>query len=201
MELVERLLEAMRSEASVLSPPTTRRSFPQGHSELIYESSTHNGFASTMGDRSLDSEVDEELVKGRNRWYVQNTLVDMISALFVNDDGTRREVVYSRNVGRALSELPAPDGSEQSALSCLKSRWISLKAFLKSCPAEFELTEGEPTGDSIEFGVMKVPAGNRAGEVNELEGERRYSGARPSASSVALRDLRGGGEWSGRAAA
>lgn len=194
VELVERLVKALRSEASVLPPPATRRSFPQGHSELIYEPSTHNGFASsTVGGRSLNPVVDEELVKGRNRWYVQNALVDMISAFFVNDDGTRKEVVSSRNVGRALSELPAPDGSEQSALLCLKSRWVSLKAFLKSCPSQFELTEGEPSGDSIQFGVMMAPASNGTGEASDVDGDRRYSGARPSASAIALRDSRGGG--------
>lgn len=149
------------------------------------EASRANGAIGTEDDSSVQ----------KSRWYVQNALISMISASFVNEDGNKREIMSSRNVGRALSDLPAPDGSNQSALMCLKNRWSSLRAFLKSCPSKFELVDSMPSnGDSIVFGVIMVNGEQDTREATgELDAEQRHRGSRSAAASAALRGPRNSG--------
>lgn len=208
--LVERLLGAIKSGLKASSrPPGPTLSGPPAaegfladspavvpgsrgaHEQHELATSNHeaNHWRAIPGAGQHGPGGEEELARERTRWQVQNALVDMISALFTKEDGGTREVVFSRSVGRALSELPAPDGSGQSALTCLKGRWPSLRAFLKSCPTHFELVDGDQSGDGIEFGVIMARAEGSGGAGQE-DPERRHPGARSVAATAAARGSR-----------
>lgn len=98
---------------------------------------------------------EEEAINRRMKSYA--VMVGLVSgALDSVGDARSGGTTSSRVLGRELSRLRSPENPSQSALTCLKSRWPSLMAFLKACPSDFIVTD---IGKSKEFGVVKNVGG------------------------------------------
>lgn len=96
-------------------------------------------------------EGEEEARNRRMNGYA--AMVNIVSeALDEVGEARAGGVTSSRALGRELARIPSPENPGESALTCLKSRWPSLMAFLKACPSDFTVTD---IGKAKEFGVVK----------------------------------------------
>lgn len=98
---------------------------------------------------------------GNQRRNIHAALVSLVNGIIDEEaKATGVATVSSRDVGRGLSRLDAPDGSGKTALTCLKDRYPSLMSFLRASPDAFEI---ETTAEDREFVVSKADQKNRTG--------------------------------------
>ncbi len=109
------------------------------------------GAAAAAPGRPGAVEGEEEARNRRMNGYA--AMVNIVSgALDDVREARAGGVTSSRALGRELARIPSPENPGESALTCLKSRWPSLMAFLKACPSDFTVTD---IGKPKEFGVVK----------------------------------------------
>ncbi|CAB1116077.1 unnamed protein product [Ectocarpus sp. CCAP 1310/34] len=101
-------------------------------------------------------------------------LVGLVSRLLSEDARAPgfSGITSSRQLGRLLAAHPSPENPNETALTCLKSRWPSLMTFVKSCP-EFTVTD---IGKEKEFGVVLNERGGWASRGGEESRHRPGSG-------------------------
>lgn len=148
------------------------------------------GAAAAAATPGLPGGVEGEEEARNRRMNGYTAMVSIVSGALDNAGEARNGgVTSSRALGRELSRLPSPENPSQSALTCLKSRWPSLMAFLKGCPSDFTVTD---VGKPKEFGVLKndrgaweagAGAGGRGDDKPPLEGWNRTAVPRAAAAA------------------
>lgn len=143
---------------------------------------------------------------GDQRKTLHATLLSLVHKVIDEEEATNGGVIVSsRDIGRGLSRMDAPDGSGRTALACLKGRYQSLMSFLRACNDDFVIESIGGHGDFVVFGVRRPSPGGRGsgrnggrGDGAWRTGEDRRSGsgnmgAGENGGSLSMRD-----SWSAR---
>lgn len=245
--LVDRLLVAMEEEATTVSTSSARLSTEPGDDDVTLhhqqqqagESSSQfdprgGARAPAVGNGGFDMAAAEVNVGdgspggrsnkfdlkaiGEQRKTLHATLLSLVHKVIDEEEATNGgAIVSSRDIGRGLSRMDAPDGSGRTALACLKDRYQSLMSFLRVCNDDFIIESIGGHGEFVVFGVRRPSPGDRLSGRNSGRGRgawrtgedrRRGSGnmgAGGNGGSLSMRgswsagesDRNRGGGWGG----
>lgn len=161
--LVDRLVASLDHHAAAAASPSAHKSTrdictppaavdSSSRLPLVPTDVRRGGDASTgVGGGRLESASIE------NRRNVHAVLVDLVEGVLEEEEAKYgKGNVSSREIGRVLARLNAPDGSGRSALAYLKEKYTSLMSFLRVSPDIFTV---EAIGADGEFVVFNVTRG------------------------------------------